>query len=62
MHRIGPLRIGDVAVAIAVAGSHRGEAFAACSELIERIKHEVPIWKRQQFPDGLSVWVGAGDC
>ena len=48
-------------VAVAVA-PHRAEAFAACSDLIERLKHEVPIWKRQRFSDGLSEWVGVGDC
>lgn len=58
IHRVGELHVGDLALVAAVAAPHRGEAFAACAELVERIKHEVPIWKRQHFADGLSEWVG----
>lgn len=58
VHRVGHLAIGDLAVVTAVAAPHRAEAFAACAELVERIKHEVPIWKRQRFDDGMSEWVG----
>ncbi|WP_028479836.1 molybdenum cofactor biosynthesis protein MoaE [Nocardia sp. CNY236] len=60
VHRIGALGIGDRAVVVAVAAAHRDAAFAACSQLVDRIKHEVPIWKRQLFADGLSEWVNAG--
>ncbi|MEV6065418.1 molybdenum cofactor biosynthesis protein MoaE [Nocardia sp. NPDC052001] len=59
IHRIGPLAIGDLAIAVAVAAPHRAEAFATCATLVDRIKHEVPIWKRQLFTDGLSEWVNA---
>lgn len=59
VHRVGALVVGDLAVVVAVAAPHRGEAFAACANLIDRIKHEVPIWKRQHFADGMSEWVGA---
>jgi len=38
--------------------AHRAEAFEACHVLIDRLKHEVPIWKRQWFRDGSSEWVG----
>ncbi|WP_280510803.1 molybdenum cofactor biosynthesis protein MoaE [Nocardia farcinica] len=58
-HRVGALGIGDPAIVVAVAAPHRAEAFAACAELVDRIKHEVPIWKRQLFADGLSEWVNA---
>ncbi|AOW94453.1 molybdenum cofactor biosynthesis protein MoaE [Rhodococcus sp. WMMA185] len=58
IHRVGSLTIGDLAVVAAVAAPHRAEAFSACAELVERIKHEVPIWKRQRFADGASEWVG----
>lgn len=59
VHRVGALTVGDLAIVVAVAAPHRAEAFAACSELVDRIKHEVPIWKRQHFADGLSEWVNA---
>lgn len=57
-HRIGSLAIGDAALVAAAASPHRAEAFAAIERLVERIKHEVPIWKRQHFADGSAEWVG----
>ncbi|MCU1568937.1 MAG: molybdenum cofactor biosynthesis protein MoaE [Pseudarthrobacter sp.] len=59
-HRIGMLEIGDPALVCAVAAAHRGQAFAVCSELVDRIKEQVPIWKEQFFTDGTVEWVGAG--
>ncbi|MGY4993187.1 molybdenum cofactor biosynthesis protein MoaE [Streptomyces sp. 900105245] len=59
VHRAGDLRIGDLAVVVAVACPHRAEAFDACRRLIDDIKHEVPIWKHQKFSDGTEEWVGA---
>ena len=61
-HRIGLLAIGEAAVAIAVAGAHRDEAFAACRHVIEELKRRVPIWKRERYADGLVEWVGAGQA
>lgn len=58
-HRIGPLTIGDLAIVVAVAAPHRTAAFGVCADLVDRIKHEVPIWKRQHFAEGLSEWVNA---
>ncbi|MFJ6001975.1 molybdenum cofactor biosynthesis protein MoaE [Arthrobacter sp. NPDC092385] len=59
-HRIGPLAIGDQALVAAVGAAHRGEAFTACSELVDLVKERVPIWKEQFFTDGSVEWVGAG--
>lgn len=56
MHRLGILALGDVAVVVAASAPHRDEAFAACRAGIEAIKATVPIWKREEGPDG-SVWV-----
>ncbi len=58
VHRVGDLVVGDVALVAAVASPHRAEAFATCATLVERIKSEVPIWKRQHFATGTSEWVG----
>ncbi|WP_284983942.1 molybdenum cofactor biosynthesis protein MoaE [Arthrobacter sp. efr-133-TYG-118] len=60
-HRIGMLEVGDPALVCAVAAAHRGQAFAVCSELVDRIKAQVPIWKEQFFSDGTVEWVGAGE-
>jgi molybdopterin synthase catalytic subunit len=57
VHRVGRLEIGEISVAIVAASPHRAEAFAACREAIERLKAEVPIWKKEFFEDG-SVWIG----
>lgn len=59
-HRIGRLSVGDAAVVIAVAASHRGEAFAVCRAVIEAIKAELPVWKRQVEADGTTAWKGIG--
>jgi molybdopterin synthase catalytic subunit len=56
-HRIGPLRIGDVALACAVAADHRQQAFAVCADLVDEVKRQLPIWKRQVFGDGTDEWV-----
>jgi molybdopterin synthase catalytic subunit len=56
-HRIGLLAIGDVALACAVSAAHRGQAFAACAELVDEVKARLPIWKRQVFTDGAEEWV-----
>ncbi|MCX2747445.1 MULTISPECIES: molybdenum cofactor biosynthesis protein MoaE [unclassified Arthrobacter] len=60
-HRIGMLEIGEPALVCAVAAAHRGQAFAVCSELVDRIKAQVPIWKEQFFSDGTVEWVGADE-
>jgi molybdopterin synthase catalytic subunit len=56
-HRLGRLALGEVAVGVAVAGDHRGEAFEACRYLIEEVKRRVPIWKRERYRDGSEAWV-----
>ncbi|MEE6294677.1 molybdenum cofactor biosynthesis protein MoaE [Georgenia wangjunii] len=59
VHRVGTLAVGDVALGVAVAAAHRGEAFAALTELVEEVKRRLPVWKRQVFPDGTHEWTGS---
>jgi molybdopterin synthase catalytic subunit len=59
VHRVGVLRPGEAAVVIAAAAPHRAPAFRACEQVLERLKQDVPIWKREVFEDG-SAWVGMG--
>jgi molybdopterin synthase catalytic subunit len=61
LHRVGSLRVGDVAVVCAASSAHRAEAFQACRLLIDRIKARVPIWKREHGPSG-PYWVGWEDA
>jgi len=58
VHRTGVLAVGDVAVVVAAAAAHRGEAFEAARRLIDDLKASVPIWKRQVFATGEPEWVG----
>jgi molybdopterin synthase catalytic subunit len=55
-HRLGRLEIGEVSVAIAVAAPHRAEALEACRWLIDTLKAEVPIFKKETYGDG-EGWV-----
>ena len=57
-HRVGPLMVGEAAVVVVASAAHRAEAFAACRALIDTLKNEVPIWKREGFADGSHTWVG----
>lgn len=56
VHRLGHLDPGEIAVVTAAACPHREEAFACCKELIDRIKEDVPIWKKEFGPGG-EIWV-----
>jgi molybdopterin synthase catalytic subunit len=57
VHRLGPVKIGEASVIIAVSSAHRDAAFAACRYAIEEIKKTVPIWKKEVFEGG-EVWIG----
>ena len=61
IHRIGTLDIGDKAIIAIAYAPHRREAFQACEEAVERVKHEVPVWKEEFYTDGSSQYV-AGCC
>lgn len=55
-HRVGHLEVGDLAVVVAAAAPHRGEAFSACRFAIDTLKERVPIWKKEVATDG-AYWV-----
>ena len=61
-HRIGYLTVGDLALVACVASAHRAAAFDVCRELVEAIKAELPIWKRQVRSDGSHQWVGVPEA
>lgn len=56
-HRIGVLRIGEAALVTAVSADHRQAAFTTCAQLVDAIKAQLPVWKRQVFADGTDEWV-----
>ncbi len=55
VHRLGHLEVGETSILIAVASAHRGVTFDACRWLIDTLKQQVPIWKKEVFVDG-AVW------
>jgi molybdopterin synthase catalytic subunit len=56
-HRVGELSVGDVALYVAVAAAHRGEAFAAVQAIVDRVKERVPIWKKERYADRPDRWL-----
>ena len=58
-HRTGLLDVGGIAIVAAVATAHRTLAFDVCRALVERVKAELPVWKREVLADGSHVWVGS---
>lgn len=61
VHRVGRLEIGDAAVLVVAAASHRDEAYAANRYIIDEVKRRAPIWKREHFADGSAQWTAACD-
>ena len=59
VHRLGRLELGEIAVVVAVSSAHRAEAFDSCREVIEELKHSVPIWKKEHFEGG-EIWIEGG--
>jgi molybdopterin synthase catalytic subunit len=57
LHRTGSLEVGEASVVIAVSAAHRAEAFEACRHAIERLKEDVPIWKKEGLRSGEAHWV-----
>ena len=57
VHGVGDFVPGEVSLAIHVASAHRAAAFAACRQLIERLKEDLPVWKRERYADGSEQWL-----
>lgn len=58
-HRLGPLAVGECALALAVSSAHRSEAFEAAAQLVDAVKEHLPVWKRQDLAGGGEEWVGS---
>ena len=57
LHRTGDLGIGEISVVVASSAPHRSDAFDACRHGIERLKEDVPIWKKEALASGEARWV-----
>jgi molybdopterin synthase catalytic subunit len=62
VHRVGRLRVGDMAVWIGVMAAHRDDSFRACRYIIDEVKARLPIWKKEYYENGDSGWVGCPAC
>ena len=56
VHRLGEVPVGEASVVIAVASPHRAAAYEASRAALERLKTEIPIWKREHYSEGPAVW------
>jgi molybdopterin synthase catalytic subunit len=56
VHRLGEVPVGEPSVVIAVGSAHRAAAYEASRTALERLKAEVPIWKREHYAEGEAVW------
>jgi molybdopterin synthase catalytic subunit len=57
LHRTGRLDVGEVSVLVCCSAPHRAEAFEAARLGIERVKRDVPIWKKERLVSGEAEWV-----
>lgn len=60
VHRTGHMDLGEISVAVAVSAAHRDEAFTAGRFIIDELKLQVPIWKKENWADGTTEWVHPG--
>lgn len=59
VHRLGVVEPAEASVVVAVSSAHRKTAFEACRFLIDRVKQDVPIWKKERYDDGTEEWSGS---
>ena len=57
IHRVGRLALSDQIVFVGVCSAHRGDAFAACSFIMDALKTSAPFWKKEVRIDGTDQWV-----
>ena len=62
VHRTGKVSVSETAIVVITAAAHRSEAYAANRFIIDKIKHEAPIWKCEYFTDGSKQWGGNCNC
>lgn len=56
-HRLGRLELGETSILVAIAAAHRAGAFEACRWIVDTVKADVPIWKKNIWTDGKAEWV-----
>ena len=56
-HVKGYVPIGEISILVAVGSEHRDEAFKICRYILEEVKHQSPIWKKEHYADGKEEWL-----
>jgi len=56
-HAIGYLPLGEISIIIAVGAGHRDEVFKICRYILEEVKHQSPIWKKEHYVEGTEDWL-----
>lgn len=56
-HRLGRIPLGEASILVVVASAHRVEAFDACRWIVDKVKADAPIWKKNIWADGSAEWV-----
>ena len=56
-HAKGYVPVGEISILIAVGSGHRDEAFKICRNILEEVKHQSPIWKKEHYLDGKEEWL-----
>jgi molybdopterin synthase catalytic subunit len=62
VHRVGHLKIGEMAVWVVALAEHRAEAFKVCEYIIDTVKKTVPIWKREHYVAKEAKWIACHKC
>ena len=62
VHRVGRVELGESSIAVAVSTPHREASFQAAQWLVDSLKKQVPIWKREHWADGTQEWVHPDDA
>ncbi len=57
VHRLGEVPIGQASILVGCSSAHRRDCFAATAAIMDRVKADVPIWKRETFVGGERAWV-----
>jgi molybdopterin synthase catalytic subunit len=57
-HSNGQVKTGEISLFIFVSAGHRTECLEAIHQIVEDIKHNVPIWKKEIMEDGTTRWIG----
>lgn len=57
VHRLGDVPVGEASVAIGCSSPHRIDCLSALPWIMDLLKREIPIWKRESFADGTTEWV-----